>query len=287
MDVTVTPQKTKDENRSAATDAVGKLTPDELLVRFRERYAAYSEEVRKVVHLGGGAYMDLWRTSTRSLDSDLRSLIHHCVESDWDVCRQTLGAVLDIQEIPEEWISNLCDEEHLFLCTNSIAVPITDLKPIVIFRRRDMEDGEQVYVFQNAFVTAANMDYALIRGEPYAIVKTNRGATMSGVTNEYEQAGSYPPVNELPDVIVDLVDVGEPFPVAVCISGPQGEGEFVRMSTYVFSKDDLQWRPRGIGGEWDGAQGWSYSAPTTVLSVSGEKVDLKELIRSYPLGKRR
>jgi len=237
-----------------------------LLTGFKERHREYLRKVQDAaVNPGALGYSGLWRYHTSKLDAEVKGLILKATEtySDFDSVRKALGDPLDIQEVPQEIrvVGGVCDEARLFFCSEPVEITVDAFRPIVMFKRSVFAGGT-VYACQNAFLTTVNRENMLVRGEPYSLIQTGSDVIPCDVMNEYPNDSICPPITELPHVIVDLIDVGEPFPVALCVAGPQGRGLFVSMETYEFSQTNKSWQPRGFGGEWGGISGWRYSTAT-------------------------
>jgi len=254
------------------TNTNADATFERLLVEFQQKHTDYLRKVQNsTVDPAALGYSMLWEYYTSKLDAEVKVLILDALEeySDFDSARGALRVVLDFQDVPQEFrvTGGTCDESIRFLCTNPLDV--TDVfRPIVMFKHSRVADGV-IYVCQNAFLTSVERKTMLVRGEPYSIIQTETDVVTSDVMDDYPNDSICPPITELPHVIVDLIDVGNRFPVALCIAGPQGRGLFVDMVTYEYSESDGHWQPRGFGGEWDGFSGWWYSAMTKQFGLYG------------------
>ena len=265
---------------------------------FQEKHREYLTQVRQALQGSTNGYVGLWESHTRGLDADVQALIRQGINNykSFDALRGRLSSVLEWQEVPATLQVNVgrCEGLPTFMCTERYELPPEDFKPIVLFKHRELASGTSVSVCQNAFLTVANYGYRLIRGEPYGVVKSAGGVVADRLLKEYPEINFCPSVDELIYVVIDLIDVGEPFPRALCVSGPQGHGRFVRILSSQFFPDAGQWKPGSYGGEWDGMSGWVYEAATHRLTllrgdppaeqVPVEQIDIRaEMLREAAL----
>ncbi|GMV94376.1 MAG: hypothetical protein AMXMBFR82_41540 [Candidatus Hydrogenedentota bacterium] len=251
---------------------------DELILAFKHDAQTYIEFLEKQHSTGWVQWMSVWRTKTIFLDERLRDLVIGTFEQEatFDAVKRRLADIINWVEIPQKIKVSVSRDEQSVpeeMCNSTYDSLDGDTRPAVLYKSGFTSSLNPIVVFHHVFWIVDGMSFRRIRVAPYTVQDSGDEFIVCDLMDP--EIPDLVPSRELSFITNELVDMGEALPWIIEMTGPSGNGNFVRLYVRSFDEERQKWQPASLGGdEWDGIRSWTYDSETMQLSL--ERYDEQE-----------